>query len=83
MYDVLNEHAVAPDLAVIPPTPDTENNAVIEFHAATVAVREKVGKFSITVWRHGNLEPQARVRYCMTLYFSFTFCTILFSSLLM
>lgn len=62
VYDVINEHAAAPDLAVIPAVPDTEKNAVIEFHAATVAVREKVGKFSITVWRHGNLEPQARVR---------------------
>lgn len=46
----------------MPSPPDTKKNAVIEFHAATVAVREKIGKFSVTVWRHGNLEPTVRVR---------------------
>ncbi|XP_039284888.1 sodium/calcium exchanger 2 isoform X1 [Nilaparvata lugens] len=62
VYDVINEHPAAPDLGDVPSGPDTDKNAVIEFHAATVAVRETIGKFSVTVWRHGNLQPQARVR---------------------
>ncbi|XP_075224296.1 sodium/calcium exchanger Calx-like isoform X1 [Lycorma delicatula] len=62
VYEVINEHPNVTDIGTLPEAPDTEKNAVVEFHAATVAIREKVGKFSITVWRHGNLEPQARVR---------------------
>lgn len=46
----------------MPPAPDSENNAVIEFHAATVAVKENIGKFAVSLWRHGNLEHQVRVR---------------------
>lgn len=45
-----------------PPTPDMVNNAVIEFHAATIAVKENIGKFAVTIWRHGNVDIQARVR---------------------
>lgn len=60
VYDALSEHTGM--VSEMPPAPDTEKNAVIEFHAATVAVREKIGKFSVTIWRHGNLEPTVRVR---------------------
>lgn len=60
VYTALNEHKETS--AVVPAAPDTEKNAVVEFHAATVAVKEKIGKFAVTIWRHGNLEPQVRVR---------------------
>ncbi|KAK9503028.1 hypothetical protein O3M35_011682 [Rhynocoris fuscipes] len=62
VYDTINADPKAPDLGEVPPKPDDENNAVIEFHAATVAVKENIGKFAVTIWRHGNLEHQARVR---------------------
>lgn len=42
----------------------TEENkhAVVEFHAPTIAVRENIGKFPVTIWRHGNLNTEATVR---------------------
>ncbi|XP_054286263.1 sodium/calcium exchanger 2-like isoform X1 [Macrosteles quadrilineatus] len=60
VYTALNEHKET--TAEAPPPPDTDKNAIVEFHAATVAVKEKIGKFAVTIWRHGNLEPQVRVR---------------------
>ncbi|XP_046660345.1 sodium/calcium exchanger 3-like isoform X1 [Homalodisca vitripennis] len=60
VYSALNEHKETK--AEPPQVPDTDKNAVVEFHAATVAVKEKIGKFAVTIWRHGNLEPQIRVR---------------------
>ncbi|XP_073997281.1 sodium/calcium exchanger Calx-like isoform X2 [Rhodnius prolixus] len=62
VYDTINADPKAPDLGNVPPAPDSENNAVIEFHAATVAVKENIGKFAVSLWRHGNLEHQVRVR---------------------
>lgn len=41
---------------------DDEKYAVVEFHAPTIAVRENVGKFPVTIWRHGNLNNKATVR---------------------
>lgn len=60
VYSALNEHKEMS--SEVPPAPDTDKNAVVEFHAATVAVKEKIGKFAVTIWRHGNLDPQVRVR---------------------
>lgn len=62
----MNEHKESS--SDVPKTPDTDKNAVVEFHAATVAVKEKIGKFAVTIWRHGNLEPQVRVRYGVLIY---------------
>jgi len=36
--------------------------AVLEFHAPTIAVKENIGKFPVTIWRHGNLNTKATVR---------------------
>jgi len=36
--------------------------AVLEFHAPTIAVKENIGKFPVTIWRHGNLNTKAVVR---------------------
>lgn len=41
---------------------DENKYAVVEFHTPTIAVRENVGKFPITIWRHGNLNTKATVR---------------------
>lgn len=42
--------------------PDMQKNAVIEFNSATIAVKENIGKFAVTIWRHGNTENQVKVR---------------------
>uniref|UniRef100_A0A1B6E8E5 Calx-beta domain-containing protein n=1 Tax=Clastoptera arizonana TaxID=38151 RepID=A0A1B6E8E5_9HEMI len=60
VYETMNDQKSP--LSELASPVDPESNAIIEFHAATVAVKENTGKFSITVWRHGNLERQARVR---------------------
>ncbi|KAL1129071.1 hypothetical protein AAG570_013603 [Ranatra chinensis] len=62
VYDAVNADPKSPDLGNVPPPPDTKSNAVVEFHSATVAVKENIGKFRVTLWRHGNLEPEVRVR---------------------
>ncbi|XP_066905580.1 sodium/calcium exchanger 1 isoform X1 [Halyomorpha halys] len=46
----------------IRPAPDMQKNAVIEFNSATIAVKENIGKFAVTIWRHGNTENQVKVR---------------------
>lgn len=35
---------------------------IIEFHSPTIAVKEDIGKFPVTIWRHGNLNNKATVR---------------------
>lgn len=62
VYEIMNSHPETPTVGEAPPLPDLDTHSVIEFHAATVAVRENIGKFNVTLWRHGNLEPQVRVR---------------------
>lgn len=37
--------------------------SVVEFHSPTIAVKENIGKFPVTLWRHGNLDCKAIVRY--------------------
>ncbi|CAB3385331.1 Hypothetical predicted protein [Cloeon dipterum] len=60
VYDTINEHPEAPNLG---PVPETDmSNAIIEFHATTCAVAENIGKFPITISRHGNIEETAKVR---------------------
>lgn len=41
---------------------ENKKYAVVEFHAPTIAVKENVGKFPVTIWRHGNLNTKATVR---------------------
>lgn len=36
---------------------------IVEFHSPTIAVREDIGQFPVTVWRHGNLNTRATIRY--------------------
>lgn len=61
VYDTINNHPNAPDLGPVPENV-SDTYACIEFHAATVAVRENIGSFNVTIWRHGNLEPTIKVR---------------------
>lgn len=40
-----------------------ENKAtIIEFHSPTIAIKEDIGKFPVTIFRHGNLKTKATVR---------------------
>jgi len=60
VYDTINEHPEAPNLG---PVPETDlSNAIIEFHATSCAVAENVGKFPITITRHGNVEDSVKIR---------------------
>ncbi|KAF4518915.1 hypothetical protein B566_EDAN006753 [Ephemera danica] len=60
VYDTINEHPDAPNLGPVM-EPDI-SNAILEFHAATMAVPESVGRFYVTVTRHGNIGVTAKVR---------------------
>lgn len=60
VYDTINEHPEAPNLGAVM-EPDL-TNAVLEFHAATVAVPENIGKFTVRIVRHGNIEAPCKVR---------------------
>lgn len=64
VYDAINQHPSGPNLGSCPENL-VDTHAVIEFHAATCAVRENIGSFNVTVWRHGNLEPVVKVRYVL------------------
>ena len=61
IYTAINEHPKAPNLGEVR-VPDSRSNAIVEFHTATVAVRESIGKFHVNVWRHGNLEETVKVK---------------------
>lgn len=41
---------------------EVKKQAVVEFHAPTIAVKENIGKFPVYIWRHGNLNTKATVR---------------------
>lgn len=41
---------------------DAEKQAIVEFHAPTIAIKENIGKFPVSIWRHGNLNTKATVR---------------------
>lgn len=50
-------------LGEIPELPEeSEDLSVIEFHCPTVAVKENIGNFFVTIWRFGNLQTEAKVR---------------------
>ncbi|CAG0909379.1 unnamed protein product [Cyprideis torosa] len=56
----MNEHPDAPTLGPLKELQETRN-AIIEFHAATCAVMEDVGKVSVLVTRHGKVDIEASV----------------------
>ena len=64
VYDVMKTDKKN-DISEIRPAPDMQKTSVIEFHAATIAVKENIGKFTVTIWRHGNTENQVRVRFVL------------------
>lgn len=43
-------------------TNDDTKATIVEFHSPTIAVKEDVGKFPVTIWRHGNINTRATIR---------------------
>lgn len=65
VYDAINEHPDVPDIGQVPQITDRDQSnqkAVVEFHAACFAVPENIGKFNVTVVRHGRMDNTVRVR---------------------
>lgn len=61
VYDTISDHPLAPNLRSLSEI-HLENYAIVEFHAATCAVRENMGSFYVNIWRHGNLVPEFKIR---------------------
>ncbi|XP_066988079.1 sodium/calcium exchanger Calx-like isoform X5 [Macrobrachium rosenbergii] len=61
VYNAMNEHPDAPTLGEVPQV-KPHQNAVIDFHAASCAVMEDIGKFKVAVCRSGRLDNRVSVR---------------------
>ncbi|XP_021948332.1 sodium/calcium exchanger 1 isoform X3 [Folsomia candida] len=65
VYDAVNQSPDVPDLGQVPAiVTDHHHNekSIVEFHSASFAVPENIGKFNITVVRHGRMDNTVRVR---------------------
>ncbi|XP_065212113.1 sodium/calcium exchanger Calx-like isoform X2 [Planococcus citri] len=62
VYEIIKNHPDGLKLGELPQTPESEDVSLIEFHCPRMAVKENIGNFFVTVWRHGNLDKEARVR---------------------
>lgn len=63
VYDIIKGHPDGLPLGDVPEIPDSDDIAVVEFHCPTIAVKENIGQFSVTVWRFGNLQIETKVRF--------------------
>ncbi|XP_064104848.1 sodium/calcium exchanger Calx-like isoform X13 [Macrobrachium nipponense] len=61
VYNAMNEHPDAPTLGEVPQV-KPHQNAVIDFHAASCAVMEDIGKFKVALCRSGRLDNRVSVR---------------------
>ncbi|CAG7732673.1 unnamed protein product [Allacma fusca] len=64
VYDAINAHPDVPDIGPVPSVvaDHTHEKAIVEFHSASFAVPENIGKFNVTVVRHGRMDNTVRVR---------------------
>jgi len=64
VYDTINESPDLPDLGPLPNlvTDHIHDKSIVEFQAASFSVAEGIGKFNITVVRHGRMDNTVRVR---------------------
>ncbi|XP_025412592.1 sodium/calcium exchanger 3 [Sipha flava] len=65
VYDVIKKNKqnyIDGDMSNVPFENKENKYAIVEFHTPTVAIRENIGKFPVTIWRHGNLNTKAIVR---------------------
>ncbi|CAL4104637.1 unnamed protein product, partial [Meganyctiphanes norvegica] len=61
VYNAMNEHPDAPTLGDVPTIKEYEN-AIIDFHAASCAVMEDIGKFKVSLIRSGRTDNRVTVR---------------------
>ncbi|XP_042863418.1 sodium/calcium exchanger 2-like isoform X4 [Penaeus japonicus] len=61
VYNVMNEHPEAPTLGDVPKVMPHQN-AIIDFHAASCAVMENIGKFEVAIIRSGRTDNEVSVR---------------------
>ncbi|XP_050432322.1 sodium/calcium exchanger 1 [Adelges cooleyi] len=63
VYAVLKSDKKGGAFDALPPVPAVDNKfAIVEFHSPNVAVKENIGTFPVTIWRHGNLKTKSIVR---------------------
>merc|ERR1711936_562410 len=59
IYDAINENPECPNIKF----PDeTEDKAIVEFHASSADVLESIGTYKICIVRHGNMDEVIKVR---------------------
>jgi len=59
VYDAINENPECPNISF----PDeTEDKAIVEFHASSAAVLESIGTYKICIVRHGNMDEVIKIR---------------------
>ncbi|XP_037777233.1 sodium/calcium exchanger 2-like isoform X4 [Penaeus monodon] len=61
VYSAMNEHPEAPTLGDVPKVMPHQN-AIIDFHAASCAVMENIGKFEVAIIRSGRTDNEVSVR---------------------
>ncbi|XP_042238994.1 sodium/calcium exchanger 2-like isoform X3 [Homarus americanus] len=61
VYNAMNEHPDAPTVGEVPKVMP-HRNAVIDFHAASCAVMENIGKFNVAICRTGKTDNEVSVR---------------------
>ncbi|KAK7066236.1 hypothetical protein SK128_023517, partial [Halocaridina rubra] len=61
VYNAMNEHPEAPTLGEVPKV-KPNLNAIMDFHAASCAVMEDIGKFEVLLCRSGRLDSRVSVR---------------------
>lgn len=61
VYSAMNEHPEAPTVGEVPKV-QPHKNAIIDFHSASCAVMENIGKFQVAICRTGRLDSRVSVR---------------------
>ncbi|KAK3892304.1 hypothetical protein Pcinc_003849 [Petrolisthes cinctipes] len=61
VYNAMNEHPEAPTVGEVPKVMP-HKNAIIDFHSASCAVMENIGKFPVAICRSGRIDSKVSVR---------------------
>lgn len=61
VYSAMNEHPDAPTIGELPKV-QPHKNAIIDFHSASCAVMENIGKFQVAICRSGRTDSKVSVR---------------------
>lgn len=61
VYNAMNEHPEAPTVGEVPQV-QPHKNAIIDFHSASCAVMENIGKFQVALCRSGRMDSRVSVR---------------------